>query len=130
MAPTNTSMLTHLTGPFILVLCAALDSITGGEHALSSMPSIGDVRYLSTQDCQLSISEKPVAFELVVHLHIVEGIPVGVGISEADQRGVMVTAVLLIVSGTPSFPQQMEATVALFVSQAAIEPKVLYGDYR
>lgn len=66
-----------------------------------------------------------VVFELV-HLHVVEGMSVGIGVL----WGVKVTVVLPVVYGTPSCAQQMETTVALFASQTATETQCIVGSYR
>ena len=68
----------------------------------------------------------PVVLELATHLHVVQGIPVGVG----DTAGVKVTVMVPMVSGTPICAQQMEAAVALLVTHSATRPRVLFEDYK
>ncbi|KAF8124740.1 hypothetical protein EV363DRAFT_1353542 [Boletus edulis] len=107
-SPTTTIMLIHFTGSLILMPYETLDCI-GTVHALLTVL----FAYVLAQDSQLSISERTVVFELAVHSHVVKGMPVGIG----KLWGIMVMVVILVVTGRRSCVQQMEATVALLVSQ-------------
>lgn len=69
----------------------------------------------------------PVVLELATHLHVVQGMPVGVGDTTG---GVKVTVIVPMVSGTPICAQQMEAAVALLVTHSATRPRVLFEDYK
>lgn len=114
-------MPTHFTGSLILALYAALDSVAGIMHTLLTVL----FAYWRVQDSQLSISETPVEFELEVHSHVVKGMTVGIDVFWS-------MIMLLIVSGIPSCAQQMEATVALLVSQTVSRsrhPKVSVVGY-
>lgn len=113
MTPTSTSMLIHFTG---LMLCAALtdlDCISGQVHVLWVVLSPNWWAQLN------QISTLPVlkllAFVVTAHSHIVEGIPVGIDVP----FGVMVMVALLVVTEASTCLQQMEATVALLLSQYA-----------
>lgn len=106
MTPTSIIMPTHFTGSLIPALYAALDNVAGIMHTLLAVL----FAYWRVQDSQLSISETPVEFELEVHSQVVK-------VSNGMLWSTMVAIVLLIVSGIPSCAQQMDATVALLVSQ-------------